>query len=126
DAADLPARIQVRNWGVMPYWSIRCPGEPGPPAPSSLRPEIRTPSPRFQAEKGRVKLLVVADVGRLLLVFGVLLVVIGGALMLFGRFHLPGDLSFRSGNTTVYVPIATSIILSIVLTVVLNLVFRQR
>jgi len=68
----------------------------------------------------------VADVGRLLLVFGVLLVVIGGALMLFGRFHLPGDLTFRSGNTTVYVPIATSIILSIVLTVVLNLVFRQR
>ena len=66
------------------------------------------------------------DVGRLLLVFGVLLVVIGGALMLFGRFHLPGDLTFRSGNVTVYVPIATSIILSIVLTVVLNLMFRQR
>jgi hypothetical protein len=66
------------------------------------------------------------DVGRLLLVFGVLLVVIGGALMLFGRFHLPGDLTFRSGNVTVYLPIATSIILSIVLTVVLNLVFRHR
>jgi hypothetical protein len=66
------------------------------------------------------------DVGRLILVFGVLLVVIGGALMLFGRFHLPGDLTFRVGNMTVYVPIATSIILSIVLTVVLNLVFRQR
>ncbi|HXI95121.1 MAG TPA: DUF2905 domain-containing protein [Candidatus Acidoferrum sp.] len=65
-------------------------------------------------------------VGRLLLVFGVLLVVIGGALMLFGRFHLPGDLTLRGGNVTVYVPIATSIILSIVLTVVLNLVFRQR
>ena len=66
------------------------------------------------------------DVGRLLLVFGVLLVVIGGALMLFGRFHLPGDLTFRSGNTTVYVPLATSIILSVVATIVLNLVFRQR
>ena len=66
------------------------------------------------------------DVGRLLLVFGVLLAVIGGALMLFGRFHLPGDLTFRSGSVTIYVPIATSIILSIVLTVVLNLVFRQR
>lgn len=66
------------------------------------------------------------DVGRLLLVFGVLLVLIGGALMLFGRFHLPGDLTFRSGSVTVYVPIATSIILSIILTVVLGLVFRQR
>ena len=67
-----------------------------------------------------------ADVGRLLLVFGVLLVVIGGALMLFGRFHLPGDLTFRSGNVTFYVPIATSIVLSVILTVVLNLVFRHR
>jgi hypothetical protein len=66
------------------------------------------------------------DVGKLLVVFGVLLAVIGGALMLFGRFHLPGDFTFRSGGVTVYVPIATSIILSIVLTVVLNLMFRQR
>jgi hypothetical protein len=66
------------------------------------------------------------DVGRLLLVFGVLLAIIGGGLMLFGRFHLPGDLTFRSGGVTVYVPIATSIILSIVLTVVLSIVFRQR
>ena len=66
------------------------------------------------------------DIGRLLLVFGVLMIVIGAGLMLFGRFHLPGDFTFRSGNVIVYVPIATSIILSIALTVVLNLVFRQR
>jgi hypothetical protein len=68
----------------------------------------------------------VRDVGRLVLVFGVLLAVIGGGLMLFGRFHLPGDFTFRSGGVTVYVPIAASIILSIVLTVVLNFLFRQR
>ena len=67
-----------------------------------------------------------ADVGRMLLVFGVLLVVIGGALMLFGRFHLPGDFTLRSGNVTVYIPLATSIILSIVLSVALNLFFRHR
>jgi hypothetical protein len=65
-------------------------------------------------------------VGRLLLVFGILLAVVGGSLMVFGRFHLPGDLTFRSGGVTVYVPIATSIIISIVLTVVLSLLFRQR
>lgn len=67
-----------------------------------------------------------ADVGRLLLVLGVLLVVAGGALMLFGRFHLPGDLMFRSGNMRVYIPIATSIVISVVATIVLNLVLRQR
>jgi hypothetical protein len=66
------------------------------------------------------------DIGRVLLVFGVLLAVIGGGLMLFGRFHLPGDLTFRGGGVTVYVPIATSIILSVVLTVILSFVFRQR
>ena len=67
-----------------------------------------------------------AEVGRLVLVFGVILVVVGGALMLFGRFHLPGDLSFRSGNSTIYIPLATSLIVSIVATIVLNLLFRQR
>jgi len=68
----------------------------------------------------------VADAGRLLLVAGVLLIIVGGVLMLFGRFHLPGDLTFRAGNVTLYVPVATSIILSVILTVLLNLLFRQR
>jgi hypothetical protein len=68
----------------------------------------------------------VADAGRLLLVVGVLMVVVGGALMLLGRFHLPGDITFRIGNVTVYLPIAASIILSVLLTVVLNVLFRQR
>jgi len=68
----------------------------------------------------------VQDIGRVLLVFGILLAVIGGGLMLFGRFHLPGDITFKSGNVTLYIPIATSIVLSIILTVVLNLLFRQR
>jgi hypothetical protein len=67
-----------------------------------------------------------ADAGRLLLLAGVLMIVIGGALMLFGRIHLPGDITFRSGGVTVYFPIATSIILSIILTVILNVLFRHR
>ena len=46
--------------------------------------------------------------------------------MLFGRFHLPGDITFKSGNVTVYIPLATSIVLSVILTVVVNLLFRQR
>jgi Protein of unknown function (DUF2905) len=66
------------------------------------------------------------DAGRLILGFGVVMVLVGGALMLFGRFSLPGDIVIRRGGVTVYVPIATSIILSVVLTVVLNLVLRRR
>ncbi|HEY3195840.1 MAG TPA: DUF2905 domain-containing protein [Candidatus Dormibacteraeota bacterium] len=67
-----------------------------------------------------------ADAGRMLLLVGILLALVGGALLLFGRFQLPGDLTFRSGNVTFYIPIATSIILSIILTVVLNFLFRSR
>lgn len=67
-----------------------------------------------------------SDIGRIVLVFGVLLVVVGGALILFGRFHMPGDLTIRTGSATIYIPLATSIILSIIATLVLNVVFRQR
>jgi DUF2905 family protein len=67
-----------------------------------------------------------AELGRLVLLAGVLLVVLGAALMLFGRFPLPGDLSYRRGGLSLYVPIGTSILLSIVLTVVLNLLSRAR
>ena len=66
------------------------------------------------------------DAGRLLLGFGVMMVLVGGALMLFGRFSLPGDIVIRRGGLTVYLPIATGLILSVVLTVVLNLVLRRR
>ena len=66
-----------------------------------------------------------ADTGRILLVVGIVLALVGGALMLFGRFQLPGDFTLRSGNLTVYIPIATSVILSVVLTIALNLLFRR-
>jgi DUF2905 family protein len=67
-----------------------------------------------------------ADLGRILLVVGVVVAIVGVALMLFGRLQLPGDFTIRSGNLTIYIPIATSVILSILLTIALNLLFRQR
>ena len=67
-----------------------------------------------------------SDVGRLVLTVGLLMVLVGGALMLFGRFHLPGDLTIRRGGITFYAPLATTLILSVVLTVLLNLLLRAR
>lgn len=67
-----------------------------------------------------------ADVGRLVLAVGVVLVVLGGALMLFGRLHLPGDFMVRRDSVTIYAPLATSLILSVILTVLLNLFLRGR
>ena len=67
-----------------------------------------------------------SDFGRVIVILGVLLVVIGGAMSLLGGFRLPGDFTLRAGSATVYIPIATSIVLSILLTVALNLVLRHR
>ena len=69
------------------------------------------------------------EIGRLLMVFGIALVVIGGIVMLFGRTglpfgRLPGDIVYRGKNTTFYFPLATSILLSILLSVILYLVGR--
>ncbi len=67
-----------------------------------------------------------SDVGRLVLTVGILMVVLGGALLVFGRLHLPGDLTIRRGGFTLYAPLATSLILSVVLTLLLNLLLRAR
>jgi hypothetical protein len=69
------------------------------------------------------------DVGKLLVLLGGVVVVVGLALMLAGRAHfplgrLPGDIIYRGKNTTFYFPLATSIVVSVVLSVVLWLVSR--
>jgi hypothetical protein len=71
----------------------------------------------------------VAHLGKLVIIFGVVMVIIGGLLMFGGRAHLPigrlpGDIVYRGKNTTVYFPIVTSIVLSIVLSLVLYLIGR--
>jgi len=72
-------------------------------------------------------MLPVNSLGKVLIGLGGLLLLVGIVLMVGGRFglgQLPGDFSWRRGNTSVYFPVVTSIVLSIVLTVVLNLVMR--
>jgi hypothetical protein len=67
-------------------------------------------------------------VGKLLIGGAAVLLVLGGVLLLLGRFgvdRLPGDLVFRRGNFTVYFPIGLMILLSVVGTIVLNIVFRR-
>lgn len=69
------------------------------------------------------------SVGRLLIVGGVVLAVVGLVLVLapnvpfLGR--LPGDIRIDNGNTRIFIPIGTMIVVSIVLTIVLNLLGRR-
>ena len=67
-------------------------------------------------------------VGKLLLGGAIVLLALGGLFLLLGRFgidRLPGDLVFRRGNFTLYLPIGLMILLSVVGTIVLNIVFRR-
>jgi hypothetical protein len=70
------------------------------------------------------------EMGRLLLVVGILIALVGLVFMIGARIpflgRLPGDISFSRGNTHVYFPLATSIVLSLLLTLLLNLFFRGR
>ncbi|HVH12072.1 MAG TPA: DUF2905 domain-containing protein, partial [Longimicrobium sp.] len=65
--------------------------------------------------------------GVLLIGIGVVAIVAGvlamtGALGWFGR--LPGDIRIESGNTRVYIPLVTMIVVSAVLSLVLALIRR--
>jgi hypothetical protein len=67
-------------------------------------------------------------IGKLLIGGAVILIVLGGIFLLLSRFgldRLPGDLVFRRGNFTVYVPIGLMIFISIVGTVLLNIFLRR-
>jgi hypothetical protein len=72
-----------------------------------------------------------SELGKLLLVAGALLMVGGLVLILLGRAHvplgrLPGDITYRGKNTTVYFPLASSIIVSVLLTLILYVIGRFR
>lgn len=60
--------------------------------------------------------------GALLILLGAL-VWFGGRLPLLGR--LPGDFTIKRGSTTIYIPLATSLLLSMLLTLLLRLIFRR-
>ncbi len=63
--------------------------------------------------------------GKALIAVGLLTAALG-ALMTLGLplGRLPGDLVFRRGNSTIYLPLATCVLLSIVLTLALAWIRR--
>jgi hypothetical protein len=71
------------------------------------------------------------DLGRLLIGLGLVLLVAGGLLLLLGRTgiplgRLPGDISYRGKNLSVYFPLGTSVLVSILLSLVFYLLSRFR
>ena len=69
------------------------------------------------------------DIGKALLVMGLVVALVGVVLMVAGRVpwlgRLPGDLYIQRGNWSFYFPLATSIVVSVLLTVVFWLIGRR-
>ena len=69
-----------------------------------------------------------SELGKLLLLLGGAIALLGLLLVVAGRVpflgRLPGDLTWRRGNVSCSVPLASSILLSLLLTLALNLVPR--
>lgn len=84
--------------------------------PPSVQADLTVPAP-------------MNDVGKILIAFGLLIVLAGVVLVLVGRVpwigRLPGDIHFQRGNFTFYFPLATSLLLSVVLTLLLYLLGRR-
>ena len=71
------------------------------------------------------------DLGRVLIIFGAILIGAGLLLILFGRLHLPlgrlpGDIVYRGKHTTFYFPLATCILVSVVLFLIFYVVGRWK
>ena len=61
---------------------------------------------------------------KILILIGIILIIIGVLypyIKKLGLGQLPGDILFKTGNTTFFFPIITCIIISIVLSVIFNL-----
>lgn len=71
------------------------------------------------------------EIGKTLIGIGILCVLLGAALLLAGRAglplgRLPGDISYRGKNFSVFAPLGTSILISLVLSAILYLISRFR
>ena len=70
------------------------------------------------------------QIGKVLIVFGALVMLVGIVLLFADKIpflgKMPGDLTFRGKNYTVYIPIVSMLILSLLLTILLNIFGRGR
>lgn len=67
--------------------------------------------------------------GRILLIGGIALALLGGLFLLIGRLmpglgSLPGDIRIQGQGFSCFIPIASMILISVILTIILNLIIR--
>jgi hypothetical protein len=68
------------------------------------------------------------EIGRIVLIIGVVLVVIGGLAMMGVRLpfgHLPGDIAIQGEHGAIYIPLGTMLVISLILTFIFNFFLRR-
>jgi hypothetical protein len=72
--------------------------------------------------------MALGDIGKLLLIAGAVIAVIGGVILLLTRAgvtQVPGSISVSGGNFSFFFPVLFCVIVSIVLTVVINVIVHR-
>lgn len=79
--------------------------------------------------KSGLHLRAMQAIGKTLIIFGVILIVIGAMLTFINKIpflgKLPGDICIQKKNFTFYFPLATSILISILLSLVFYLLSKK-
>lgn len=69
-----------------------------------------------------------AEIGRWILIIGIVIAVIGGIIWLLSRIpgidQFPGTIKIQGSGFTCVIPVLASIVISVVLTIILNLIAR--
>jgi hypothetical protein len=93
-------------------------------SPFRLRGTVRRKSNmvRVSPLRGQTLSSNMQEIGKLLIVFGIILIGVGLLLTFFNKIpflgKLPGDILIQRKNLTFYFPLATSILLSIILSLI--------
>jgi Cu/Ag efflux pump CusA len=69
------------------------------------------------------------EFGRILVIIGVTIALVGAMILVAGRFfpwlgNLPGDFNFEGQNFKIYFPLATMLLISILGSILLNILIR--
>jgi len=68
--------------------------------------------------------------GKVLIFFGIILIILGLIFLFIDKIpllgKLPGDIRIEKKNFVFYFPLTTSIILSLILTIIINIILRLK
>lgn len=71
------------------------------------------------------------NLGKTIMIIGLVLVVAGAALTLAGKIglpfgKLPGDITYQRKNVTIFAPLGSMLVLSVIISIILNIFSRWK